>query len=321
MTVTELSHGRWPGILANAFNVDPIILSGKKFPCPFPGCGGKDRFRFDDKNGLGSYFCNVCGSGNGFEFIKNLIGCDYPEAAQRVLDYLNSDTPQKRIKPEASELPGRDLRAGEFIESTLLGCEKITSEDPVCEYLKGRGLNSAPGSLYYYPGLYESDSKKKFPAMVAKIQAPNGEVIALHRTYLHKGKKAPIESPRKITKPITTIKGAAIRLWPVEPGKKSLALTEGIETALAVHAHGVDVPVWAVISAAGFRNFKIPPGVELLGIYTDNDLNFVGQSAAYSLAARLIMEKTLEPGNIRVFCPHRAGEDFLDEFKRQDAAQ
>ena len=126
MNITEISCGRWPGILTNAFGVDPFILSGKAFPCPFAGCGGKDRFRFDDKNGSGSFFCNVCGSGNGFEFVKNLIGCDFPEAAQRVQDYLNEEEPKKRFKPEVSELQGKRAKveleqAGEAVR--LLHCQ------------------------------------------------------------------------------------------------------------------------------------------------------------------------------------------------------
>jgi hypothetical protein len=30
-----------------------------------PVCGGSDRFRFDDKEGRGTWFCNQCGAGDG----------------------------------------------------------------------------------------------------------------------------------------------------------------------------------------------------------------------------------------------------------------
>ena len=41
--------------------------------CPCPVCGGKDRFRFDNKDGRGTYICNQCCSGDGLELIKTII--------------------------------------------------------------------------------------------------------------------------------------------------------------------------------------------------------------------------------------------------------
>ena len=61
MTI-ERARGRWREILP-LFGIAPHFLVNKHGPCPI--CGGKDRFRFDDKDGSGSYFCNVCRAGNG----------------------------------------------------------------------------------------------------------------------------------------------------------------------------------------------------------------------------------------------------------------
>ena len=47
----ELASGRWHGILT-ALGVPQEFLTGKHGPCPI--CGGKDRFRFDNKNGRGT---------------------------------------------------------------------------------------------------------------------------------------------------------------------------------------------------------------------------------------------------------------------------
>ena len=46
--VNEIATGRWPNILAH-FGVAEKFLTGKHGPCPI--CGGKDRFRFDNKEG------------------------------------------------------------------------------------------------------------------------------------------------------------------------------------------------------------------------------------------------------------------------------
>ena len=49
---------RWLAILP-ALGVPSHFLRNKHGPCPV--CGGKDRFRFDDKDGKGTFFCNGCG--------------------------------------------------------------------------------------------------------------------------------------------------------------------------------------------------------------------------------------------------------------------
>jgi len=64
--------GRWPGIFAQ-LGVD--VGTGKHKACPI--CGGKDRFRFDDKDGEGTYFCNQCGAGDGWNLLQKVIGMNF----------------------------------------------------------------------------------------------------------------------------------------------------------------------------------------------------------------------------------------------------
>ncbi|TAJ88609.1 MAG: hypothetical protein EPO10_01440 [Reyranella sp.] len=37
-------------------------------------CGGKDRFRFDDKGVEGTWFCNQCRAGTGIILVRKLNG-------------------------------------------------------------------------------------------------------------------------------------------------------------------------------------------------------------------------------------------------------
>ena len=67
-TITR-ARGRWKEILPQ-FGIDPKFLTNRHGPCPL--CRGKDRFRFDDKDGSGSYFCNQCGPGSGVILIRKL---------------------------------------------------------------------------------------------------------------------------------------------------------------------------------------------------------------------------------------------------------
>ena len=82
MNVTETikqACGHWPRILP-ALGV-PVIKNHHQ-ACPV--CGGSDRFRFDDKEGRGTWFCNQCGAGDGLKLIEKVFGVSPSEAAGKV---------------------------------------------------------------------------------------------------------------------------------------------------------------------------------------------------------------------------------------------
>ena len=87
--------------------------------------------------------------------------------------------------------------------------------------------------------------------MLAIVQGPDGTDLTLHRTYLtNQGTKAPREG-RKLM-PVADGKkttGGAIRLFESED---TLAIAEGIETALAVHVI-TGLPVWPRFRPTGWR--------------------------------------------------------------------
>jgi putative DNA primase/helicase len=62
LNTIERARNRWREILPR-LGVDTQFLTNRHGPCPL--CGGKDRFRFDDRDGSGSYICGQCGAGVG----------------------------------------------------------------------------------------------------------------------------------------------------------------------------------------------------------------------------------------------------------------
>lgn len=82
MNVTETvkqASGHWPSILT-ALGVK--VIKNRHQACPV--CGGSDRFRFDDKEGRGTWFCNQCGAGDGLKLVEKVFGVTPSEAAGKV---------------------------------------------------------------------------------------------------------------------------------------------------------------------------------------------------------------------------------------------
>jgi len=276
--VRDVAHGRWPGILA-ALGLTEKQLSGNHTACPV--CGGRNRFRFDDLDGRGTYICSYCGAGDGVSLVMAITKADFSGAASMIESMVGSIEPVK-------------VKRGQDEVKKLANLRRIWSEsmplvqgDPVMEYLSRRGLklNTPPLNLRLHPGLPYREGIQiigTFPAMVALVQAPDGSGVTLHRTYLRDGQKAPVESPKKLM-PGKSVTGAAIRL---SMAGKYLGIAEGIETALAA-SKLFGMSVWSVISAHGIETFVPPAGVLGITIFADQDESFTGQKVAYAAAYRL----------------------------------
>jgi putative DNA primase/helicase len=96
----ERCNGRWRGILP-ALGIDPRFLTGKNGPCPL--CGGRDRWRFDNKRGDGTWICTHCGAGQGIKLAMLYTGiADYSTIADRIEGVIGS-APRKPARPDLSE--------------------------------------------------------------------------------------------------------------------------------------------------------------------------------------------------------------------------
>ena len=304
--VREIAAGKWPGLLLG-FGLTERQLSGKHCPCPI--CGGSDRFRFDDKDGRGTYFCSHCGAGDGVSLIMAFKGWDFKTAAREI--------EQAAGAIPAGEVPKQPGEAEKVEKLRRVWSEgkPLQAGDEAMRYLAGRGLSveTIPSCLRLHPALPYFDEGKevgKFPALLARVVGPDGAGLTLHRTYLQGGKKAQVTSPRKLMagKPIS---GGAIKL---SPAGEWLGIAEGIETALAASAL-FRCPVWSVVSANGIESFEPPVGVKTLTIFADNDSNFTGQAAAYAAARRLSQRGI----TVEVAIPPLVG-DWLDVLNRSEVA-
>lgn len=307
MTVREAAHGRWRSILP-ALGIDAIHLTGKHGPCPL--CkGGKDRWRFDDKDGAGTFYCSQCGAGDGVKLVMMALGLDFRAAAIRI-EELAGAAPFQPSKPQRTDEQRRDAMNGLWRRS-----RPIQPGDPAAHYLATRCfVASYPADLRHVAEARYYHDKTRFtshPAMLAMVRDLSGKPVNVHRTFLTPdGRKAPYDDARKLMEG-TLPKGAAIRLC---AHADRLGAAEGIETALSATALFGD-PCWALVSADNLSAWTPPEGVTVAPIFADHDRSYAGQAAAYTLAKRLIAKNIEAP----VHLPEQLGDDWNDVHRRKSA--
>lgn len=298
------ARGKWRGILLN-FGLPEASLRNRHGPCPM--CSGADRFRFDDKEGNGTWICSKCGAGDGMSLAMTYTGKGFAEIASLVdgmVGNLTSDTPTPTRSPE-------DVR--DMLRDTWRATQPIEPGDVAHKYLASRGVDELiyPEALRFAPKLRDGDGGVR-PCMVAMISAPGHEkFVSMHRTFLKPdgSGKAEMDAPRKMM-PGTLPDGACVALSAFRGG--ALGIAEGLETAMSASAlYGL--PVWAALNTALLRKWVPPAGVEELVVFGDNDASFAGQAAAFGLA----FSQSGKGFPVTVRIPDGVGEDWNDVHMRR----
>lgn len=296
---TDVANGKWRGILME-LGLPSTALTGKHGPCPM--CGGTDRFRWDNREGRGTYICGQCGAGSGMDLAVKFTGRPFAEVASEIDQILGNvkvghDAPKR-------EMGEADRRAA--LRSLWAQTAPVRRGDLVATYLGSRGLEEVACSPALRFGRAVNDGEGGVrPCMVAVVAGPDGKPATLHRTFLRpdgRG-KAETAAPRKLM-PGSLPEGCAVRL--AEP-RPMMGVAEGIETALAASLL-FRVPVWATINATMMERWEPPAGVTEVCIFADADANYHGQKAAYALAHKLARQGIAAT----VSLPSEAGEDWND---------
>ena len=331
-TVREQARGFWHDILP-AIGIPSEALRNRHQPCPC--CGGRDRFRFDDKEGRGTFICSHYrnGGGDGFDLVMHFLQCDFQAAMQAVAQVLGM-APGGQLKKvpmpnTATQAPTE--RVKDHLATLISIWDKtqpVHDLDPVAAYLQHRGLDwqSVTGfhidALRFHPALKyfaptsggKTQCLGEHPAMVASITDTSGQMQGLHLTYLQAGGAGklalsdtdgqPLPAKKMRSRFAGSLSGCAIRLY---EHNGRLAVCEGIETALAVR-EASGLPVWACLSAIGLQSLVLPTNLAELFIYCDNDNSGQGYRAGHALALRAIKAGI----KCHLWQPEQPGMDALD---------
>lgn len=301
---SHAARGKWKGILLQ-LGVPAASLTGKHAPCPM--CGGEDRFRFDNKDQRGTFICNACGAGDGMKLAIGYTGRPFTEIAAQIDAMLGNVTPDSPSRPAMSDDDRRKALRAVYADT-----KPMQPGDLAHRYLQTRGIEELvyPKALRFASALRDGDGGIR-PAMVAIVTGADDVPVTLHRTFLKPdgSGKAEMKDPRKVM-PGELPDGVAVRLCEYHGGP--LGIAEGIETAMSASAL-YEMPVWAALNAGILAKWIPPAGCEEVAVFGDNDENFHGQAAAYSLAHRLAVKKI----HVTVHIPEMPGLDFNDIWQRR----
>lgn len=164
------------------------------------------------------------------------------------------------------------------------------------------------------PYRIDGETVGTWPAMLARLSAPDGRLLALHRTWLTTdGRKAPTPGAcKKLTPTAGHLSGACIRLGKPKAGQ--IGIAEGIETALAAR-HASGMPTVAAYSAGALASWIWPSDLRRLVIFADADP--AGSDAADKLRQRARFAGL----NVEVMTPTTPGADWCDVWANRESKE
>ncbi|WP_320731406.1 primase-helicase zinc-binding domain-containing protein [Enterobacter roggenkampii] len=273
MNVTETVRqacGHWPNILP-ALGVK--VMKNRHQACPV--CGGSDRFRFDDKEGRGTWFCNQCGAGDGLKLVEKVFGVSASEAAGKVNAVTGNLSPVAPEMIAAAEAGTEaDRKAAAALAAKLMEKTQPASGNA---YLTRKGFPAL--ECLTLTAMYKTGGVTfRAGDVVVPLYNDTGGLVNL-QLINSDGLKRTLKGGQ--------VKGACHVIEGQKQAGKRMWIVEGYATALTVHhltGETVMVALSSVnlLSLASLARHKYPACQIVLA--ADRDLNGDGQSKATAAA-------------------------------------
>lgn len=273
MNVTETvkqACGHWPRILP-ALGVK--VIKNRHQACPV--CGGSDRFRFDDKEGRGTWLCNQCGAGDGLKLVEKVFGVKPSEAAQKVNAVTGNLPPvAPEVIPTAEAETEADRKAAVSLAVRLMEKTRTASGNA---YLTRKGF---PDRECPVLSVMHKTGGVTFRAgdVVVPLYDDTGALINL-QLISSDGLKRTLKGG--------AVKGACHTIEGKKQAGKRLWITEGYATVLTVH-HLTGETVMVALSSVNLLSLaslvrQKHPACQIV-LAADRDLNGDGQNKAAAAA-------------------------------------
>ena len=318
------------------FGVDRSYLKNKQGPCPMHPNQGRTKFRFDNKEGRGTWICNDCGAGNGFSLLRKFTGYSDAEILRQLENMLRGGVIEpvaRRTLPhwDVEELtPEEKAKRRLNLKRAWKQSTRIKPGSPIHLYLQSRvpGLRFEWISRHIHAAVmpfFEDDPTQPgkyinhgdYPVMLAAaIRHDDGTFATLHRTYLTKeGKKAPFEKVKKQMQSFVKLDGGSIRVN-TAPDGRVVYVCEGIETAFAIVAMtGNRSPVYSALNAGNMAAFRAPGFARVVVVCADNDrVNRQGLRPGIEKAQSLITSLSATGRRAILRVPKVEGQDWADVY-------
>jgi putative DNA primase/helicase len=292
------TFGRWTSILAHW--IDPKFLRvGVHQACPI--CGGKDRYNYKD-NGVGQWYCNQCykppSKPDGITLLQLFKGWDFKQVVKEVEAVIGT-CHKNEPRPEVDK---KAILRKIYLETVPI------NGTPAEEYLRSRctiiDMAWLHNLRYHHhmrcPASFFGDAQQDryLQAMIAVCTGLDGKGCGIQATYL--------SSDGKKIYNRWNYGEIGCGVWIGPPECKEYLIAEGVETTISAIAK-FGYCGWASLSAASMKSWA-GDLTKIAVVAGDNDANFTGQAAAYTLANRVILKE----GSCIVKIPEPEGKDWND---------
>ena len=143
--IRERARGQWVTVIFPALGIG--VPSNPKRHGPCPTCGGKDRFRCDDKDGRGTWFCSQCEphSGDGFALVQRVRGCNFKETLHAVASILGLEPSYQPNRPRPVPRPKKVNRAALAFKLALGALDRRLRAEKILSAAKNIGMETLNG--------------------------------------------------------------------------------------------------------------------------------------------------------------------------------
>ncbi|EFP3678719.1 DUF927 domain-containing protein [Salmonella enterica] len=235
--VRNKANGHWQTILERL----AIPVNRSEGPCP--ACGGKTRYRFDDMDGRGTYFCSHCGAGTGLDLVMKVSQCSAYDAAEKVAEVMALPVPEPQ---PAREKPQINISG----KVAALLAKSVSGQSA---YLTAKGIQ--------FPMSLLSDG-----SLLVTLANGNGEITGAQVIK-------PDGSKRLVA---GTVKKGSFFTVNTSDNPKTVIIGEGLATVLSVHLMRPDAMAVVAIDAGNLLPVALVirqkyPEAQII-IAADNDI-------------------------------------------------